>query len=448
MGNKMEKNNKYWLEIDKEFRLQTRYTCPIVLDQGQGVYLWDVEGKRYLDFESGQFCVSVGHCHPRYVEALCHQAQRLMQTGSVFTVPAQALLAKKLAEFLAPPLKKSFFACSGTEANEAALRLAKFYTGRHEIVALMRGFGGMTLGSISITGFGGSMRKGYGPSMPGVAFIPEPYCYRCEFNETYPGCNLSCLRFAERVIDLTTSGTPAALFIEVVMSAAGVIVAPVEWVQGIRRLCEKKGMLLAFDESQTALGRTGKWFAYEHVGVVPDIITISKSIGGGIPLSSMTTTAAIAEAVEAKGHLQSSTHTGDPLLCATGLANIEIIETEGLVKNVAEVGAYFKVGLEEIMANHRIVGDVRGLGLLLGMEIVKDKESKVPNVAGASGITLYCRDKGLLLSHRPGLGAGENVIRISPPFILTREVADTALQIINEAVREVESGRYVFTPEF
>jgi 4-aminobutyrate aminotransferase-like enzyme len=427
-----------WLELDRRYRIRGRYDVNQVLVRGNGVSVWDADGNEYLDFESGQVCTSTGHCHPEYIAAIIEQAQTLVQTGSGYTSPARVMLAKKLAEIMPGELECSYFACTGSEATEVALRLAKLYTGRSEIVSLVRGYHGMTHGSLSVTGLGGKFKSIPGTGLPGSIFIPAPYAYRSPFKDSPDGDDMAFFHQGLDVINWTSAGAPAAVILEVVMSVGGMIVPSKAYVQAVRKWCDETGALMIVDESQSGVGRTGRWFAIEHFGVVPDIITTSKSLGGGIPLCGVTTTREIAERAAELGFHQSSSHTDDPFLCAVGLANIEIVERDGLVENAAKEGRYLKSALEELHRKYEIVGDVRGLGLMLGIEIVTDKASKTPSPLHATAISQYCRDHGLLLGHRPTGAVSGNVIRILPPFILTRPETNRALSVLEAALQHAE----------
>jgi 2,2-dialkylglycine decarboxylase (pyruvate) len=427
-----------WLELDRRYRIHGRYDVNQVLVRGNGVSVWDADGNEYLDFESGQVCTSTGHCHPEYIAAIIEQAQTLVQTGSGYTSPARVMLAKKLAEIMPGELECSYFACTGSEATEVALRLAKLYTGRSEIVSLVRGYHGMTHGSLSVTGLGGKFKSIPGTGLPGSIFIPAPYAYRSPFKDSPDGDDMAFFHQGLDVINWTSAGAPAAVILEVVMSVGGMIVPSKAYVQAVRKWCDETGALMIVDESQSGVGRTGRWFAIEHFGVVPDIITTSKSLGGGIPLCGVTTTREIAERAAELGFHQSSSHTDDPFLCAVGLANIEIVERDGLVENAAKEGRYLKSALEELHRKYEIVGDVRGLGLMLGIEIVTDKASKTPSPLHATAISQYCRDHGLLLGHRPTGAVSGNVIRILPPFILTRPETNRALSVLEAALQHAE----------
>jgi len=361
----MTGRNEYWVEMDRQYRTQVRKTRAIVLEKGKGVEVWDVEGKKYLDFESGQMAMVAGHSHPTVLKRIREQIEMLMQNSiRVLNIP-RVLLAKKLSEIVPDPLSKSFFLSTGSESVEAALRLAKKYTGRFEVVAILRGYHGRTAGSQSYTSISRGARAGYGPLLPGSAFIPAPYCYRCAFNETLP-CNLSCLSYAEEVIDRTTSGQPAAMLIEIMQGVGGTIVPPAEWVGRLRRICNEREMLFIIDESLTGMGRTGKWFGFQHYDIMPDILTTSKALGQGVPVAAVITTDDIANRAVANGFDQGATHMGDAFQCAVALANIEVIEREKLLEKSSKMGALLKKGLEGLQTKFEIIGDIRGKGLFLG----------------------------------------------------------------------------------
>ena len=415
----LEKTNAYWFELDRAYRIDHRFTYPVCWDRGEGVRLYDVEGKSYLDFESGQVCVSAGHCHPAYTAVLQDQAARLVQTGSAYTDPTQVRLLKKLAEITPDPFQKSYLACSGSEANEAAIRIAKAYTGRFEVVSFAGNYHGMTAGSWSVSGFGAAYRAPFGPAIPGTVWLPTPFSYPSPGDPPYPDRDPeivdACIAFCERMLDESTAGAPAAVMVELVQSAAGVRVLPRAFVQAIRRICTERGALMIVDEAQTGMGRLGMWWGFEHYAVVPDIIVASKTLGGGVPLSAAITSAEIADGAVANGFRQSSSHTGDPLLCAVGLANIELLEREGLIENVRNVGAYLKEGLVEIAARSPVLGEIRGIGLLLGVEVVCDKVRATPDPDATAAITETCREAGLLTGWWPSHHLAANVIRLMPP---------------------------------
>ncbi|MGI8761562.1 MAG: aspartate aminotransferase family protein [Jatrophihabitantaceae bacterium] len=429
--------SKSWIERDRASRLQSRYTFPQVLERGSGTRVFDTDGREYLDFVSGQVCAVSGHAHPKYADAIAKQAHTLVQRGSAFTDTCQIQLAEKVAEMCCGDLNKSYFACTGSESNEAALRMAKLITGRFEVAAVVRGYHGLTAGSFGITGLGGIFRDGYGPMQPGAVFLPAPYVYRCPFkgcDQDGESCAMTCMEHGLDTLRRTSSGRPAAVFIEVIQSAGGVIVMPQEWLREVRRLCDEWGALLVIDEAQTGFGRTGKMFAFEHYeGVMPDILTISKSLGGGAPVSGVVVRDGLAAELEAKGYYQSSSHTGDPLLSAAALANLTIIEEEGLVENARVIGDLLHNGLKQLRKEHEIVGDVRGLGLFLGFEIVESKETRKASLDLAVTVSAHCQENGLLIGHVPG-AVSENIIRILPPLTTTAAEAERALEILDSAL--------------
>ncbi len=431
------RKNDYWVELDRKYRVQVRKTRSIVLEKGKGVEVWDVEGKKYLDFESGQMAMVAGHSHPWVIKRIREQIELLMQNSiRVLNMP-RVLLAKKLSEIVPDPLAKSFFLSTGSESVEAALRLAKKYTGRFEVVALLRGYHGRTAGSQSYTSISRGARAEYGPLLPGATFIPAPYCYRCAFNETLP-CNLSCLSYAEDVIDRTTSGQPAAMIIEIMQGVGGTIVPPAEWVRRLRRICNEREMLLVIDESLTGMGRTGKWFGFEHYNIVPDIMTTSKALGQGVPVAAVITTDEIAAKAVDKGYDQGATHMGDSFQCAVALANIEVIERGNLLEKSYRIGALLKKGLEELQAKFEVVGDVRGMGLFLGLEIIESKVSRRPDPDRALKLVAECEDRGLLLGGGiPTGGLGTNTVRLCPPLVITEEQVNTAIDIIEDVLTKI-----------
>ena len=428
-----ERTNEYWVEQDGKYVIRAIVGSDIVLYKGRGAEVWDVTGKKYLDFGSGQMAMIAGHSHPRILQAMRDQIELLMHMGTTERNVPRILLAKKLAEITPAPLQKSYFVSTGSECVEAALRLAKKTTGRWEIVALLRGYHGMTLGSVA---YSSStllrIRPGYGPSPPGTVFIPAPYCYRCIFNETLP-CKFSCLGYAEEIIDRTTSGEPAALLMEFIQSGTGAFVPPIEWFERIREMCNRRGMLLIGDEALTGIGRTGKWSAFEHFGVVPDIVVMSKGLGQGVPVSAYITSEKIATQAASKGHFHSATHKGDPFQCAVGLANIETIEREHLLDRAVEMGALLKKGLENVASRWEVIGRVGGLGLFLAMEIVESRETKKPAPEIAWNIRCGCAEKGLLLTS----AKGSHIIRVCPPLVITEAQIDTSLTILEEVLGKV-----------
>lgn len=438
-----EQGNEYWLDLDRRFRLQSRYTHPICLTRGMGARLWDVENRQYLDFESGQVCASVGHSHPEYIAAVKAQLDKLVQTGSCYIDATQVRFQKKLAETTGGRFLQSYLVCSGSEANEAALRLAKVYTGRSEIVSFLGNYHGHSYGSWSITGFGGAARRGYGLPMSGVTFLPTPYDYAVPDQPRFPdrdsGLIEACLRYCRRMLDGCTSGEPAAVIVELIQSAGGVRTMPVEFVKAIRALCDERGALMVVDEAQTGVGRLGTWWGFEQFGAVPDVVVASKTLGGGAPLSGILVSEQLGKEAVKRGFRQSSSHTGDPLLCAAGLATLEIIERQRLMQNVATVGEYMKEKLQALLDSSPVGGEVRGRGFLIGLELVRDKKSGEPNGEATQAFTDECRRRGLLTGWWKVPYLAANVVRMMPPYNLTRGEADEAAGIVEESLRAIGS---------
>jgi 4-aminobutyrate aminotransferase-like enzyme len=331
------------------------------------------------------------------------------------------------------------FGSTGSEANEIALRLAKRVTGRFEIVAVERGYHGRTLGSLGLSSSTRRMRRGYGPMAPGVTLIPTPYPYRCRFG-CGGSCNLACFDQAVDTIDRATSGEPAAIVVEFVLGAGGIIPVPDNWAQALRDLCDERGALLIADEALTGIGRTGRWFAFEHTGVVPDLLVMSKALGGGVPLSAVLAPAGLARAAVKSGFLQAASHQGDPFQCAVALANLEVIEQEDLLDRATRQGALLGRQLAELEQRFEIVGEVRGVGLLWGVEIVRDADSRAEAPKLAAAVTLAAMERGLIVGGlRPGVREA-NVLRLAPPLVISDAEIERAVAILTEALAVVEAG--------
>jgi 2,2-dialkylglycine decarboxylase (pyruvate) len=424
-----------WLERDRRHVAQSAYAPPLVFERGRGCELWDVDGKRYLDFESGQFCMSTGHSHPRVSQAISDQADKLMNIGNRFTNRPRILLAERLAELVPDPLGVSFFCSTGSEANELALRIAKLATGRFEIIALARGYHGRTSASYAASSSARRMHRGAGPQPPGILFADPPYPFRCPFR--CGSCDLRCWRHSVERIDRAGSGSPAAVITEFVLGAGGIIPVPPRWAREVRQFCDERGALLIADEALTGLGRTGRWFAFEHAGVVPDIVVTSKGLGGGVPAAAVITTRAIAEEVIGRGYVQAASHQGDAFQCAVALAQLAVMEEEGLLRNAQCMGQRLAAGLARLASAHRIIGEARGIGLIAGLEIVSG-HAEAPDLAAA--ISTTCMAAGLIVGGlRPGIREG-NTLRLAPPLTVTADEIDEALSVLNTAIEQVEAA--------
>jgi 4-aminobutyrate aminotransferase-like enzyme len=428
-----------WLERDQRWVAQSAYPAPLVFERGRGCELWDVEGRRFLDFESGQFCMSTGHSHPRIAQVVRDQAESLMQIGNRFTNRPRILLAERLAALAPDPLNVSFFCSTGSEANETALRIAKLVTGRFEVVTVARGYHGRTSSAYGASSSVRRMRRGTGPQVPGIVFVSPPFAFRCSF--ACGSCDLRCWRHSLEMLDRASSGEPAAVMMEFVLGAGGIIPVPPHWARAVRQFCDQRGALLIADEALTGLGRTGRWFAFEHTDVVPDIVVMSKALGGGVPTAAVITNREVADAALARGFVQAASHQGDPFQCAVALANLSVMEDERLLANAERMGLRLADGLGRLAARHRIVADVRGIGLIAGLEIAED-DTEAPELAAA--VSTSCMERGLIVGGlRPGIREG-NTLRLAPPLTVTTAEIDEALGILDAALDAV--GRVARRP--
>ncbi|HID88635.1 MAG TPA: acetyl ornithine aminotransferase family protein [Anaerolineae bacterium] len=409
---------------------------PLVVERAHGVFVEDVDGNRFLDCAAGIAVCSTGHCHPRVVEAIQRQAERLLHIcGADFYDTRYIDLAERLSR-LAPGEgpKRVFLGNSGAEAVEAALKLARHHTGRPYVVSFFGAFHGRTMGAVSLTASKPVYHQGFGPLLPGVIHVPYAYCYRCPYNLAYPECDLACVDAIEDLW-LHKSVPPeevAAIFVEPVQGEGGYIVPPDGWLAKLHALCDKYGILLVADEVQSGIGRTGRMFAVEHWGVEPDILCTAKALASGMPLSAMI---AREEVMTWPPGAHGSTYGGNPVACAAAQATLDVVLEEGLMENAARVGGLLLERLRELATESHLIGDVRGLGLMIGVELVKDKATKEPAKKEAEAVVQGCFRRGLLL-----LTCGPNSIRFSPPLILTEAQAETAFQIFADALAEVEGG--------
>lgn len=427
--------------MDQELRraakdLLIRYggdSFPNLFHSARGAVVVDDEGREILDFTSGQMCATVGHNHPAIVRAIKESCDTAIHMFSGMVPETVAKLARKLGEWLPPPLKRSLFVNTGSEANEAALRIAKLATGGYEVIALGGSWHGTT-GASAAASYA-SDRRGYGPKVPGGHVIPEPNAYRCPIEHCRDTCDMTCLRVGLKTFDMASDGAPAAAIAEPVISAGGVIVPPDGYFQALRKACDARGMLLIFDEAQTAFGRVGDRFAATRLGVVPDIMSVSKTLGGGVPLAAAITSEAIEEKAHEAGFTYYTSHVSDPLPAAVGLAVLETIEREDLIPRAVAMGAYLRTGLETLQQRYEAIGDVRGEGLLLGVELVQDRETRTPHHALGAVTTARCFELGLSMNirRRPERGS---VWRIAPPLTVTTGEIDRALDILDKALKD------------
>ena len=406
---------------------------PNLFTEAKGTVVRDETGREILDFTSGQMCATVGHNHPAIVAALEKSAKTAIHMFSGMIPKAVVELAIKLAEWLPHPLKKSLLINTGSESNEAALRIAKLYTRGYEVIGLGGSWHGVTGGVASVSF--ASDRKGYGPAIPGAFSIPEPYAYRCPVKHCRDKCDMTCMKIGLAMFDSQTRGAPAAIIAEPVISAGGVLVPPDGYFKTLRDEARARGMLLIFDEAQTAFGRLGVKTAAAKLGVTPDIMTVSKTLGGGVPLAAAVTTSEIEEVAHQRGFTFYTSHVSDPMPAMVGLAVLETIEKERLLECAVEKGAYLRKRLDELQQRYEVIGDVRGDGLLLGVELVKDRESREPAHELGGITTKRCFDMGLSMNirRRPERGA---VWRIAPPLTVSDDEIDRAVDILDRALRQ------------
>jgi 4-aminobutyrate aminotransferase len=398
---------------------------PFVADHAEGCVVTDIDGNQFLDFAAGIAVCSTGHCHPRVVKAIQEQAERLIHIcGSDFYTRRYSELAEKLTS-LAPASEdwQVFLTNSGAEAVEGALKLARYHTGRHRFIAFLGGFHGRTLGTISLTASKPKYRRGFGPLLTGVSHVPYGNCFNCHFNHQYPDCDLYCVDYIKREV-FTRIAPPedvAAIIVEPVQGEGGYVVPPPDWLGAVRELCNHHGILLIADEVQSGMGRTGKMFAFEHFDVVPDIITVAKGIASGMPVGAFI---GRADLMTWESGAHGTTFGGNPISCAAALETIALIE-EGLMENAAVMGDHLLERLQALQADHDAVVDVRGLGLMIGIEFQTPRQAE----AVAEG----CFHRGLIV-----LRCGDKAIRLSPPLVIGEAEADAALEVLGAAIAEVE----------
>ena len=407
----------------------TYYKDPLVIDHAKGHYVYDLEGRQYLDFLGGIVTISVGHANEKVTEKIKAQIDRVQHTSTLFPTEALVALAEKMAEITPGKLQKCFFTNSGTEANEVAVLAARIYTGNYEVVALRHGYSGHSQLTKSLTGIHTWRKAGVIPY--GIVHAPGPYCYRCPYALNYPSCELHCAKDVEEVIKTSTCGAVAGMLVETIQGVGGVVVPPLGYFKIVANIVRNYGGLLISDEVQAGFGRTGKkWFGIEHWEVEPDFITCAKGMANGVPIGCTITRAEIADAY--KG-LTISTFGGNPVTCVAAKATIDLIEEERLMDNAHEVGAHFRQGLEALKEKHAAIGDVRGMGLLQGIELVKDRQTKEPATELVNQVLERLRVNGLIVGKG---GLYGNVVRMSPPLNISKADIDAALQILDKSLAE------------
>ncbi|NMC12793.1 MAG: aminotransferase class III-fold pyridoxal phosphate-dependent enzyme [Chloroflexi bacterium] len=421
---------KKMIDLNRQFSLFSwsiqGKTNPIPAVGGEGVYFWDANGKRYIDFSSQLMNLNVGHQHPKIVKAIQDQAAKLAFAHPGFATEPRGLLGEKIAQVTPGNLKKTFFCLGGAEANENAIKIARAYSGRHKILSRYRSYHGATHGAIALTG--DYRRLPVEPAMPGVVHFLDPYCYRCPFGWTKKTCHLECIKHVEEILSYEGPDRVAAIIMEGVTGSNGLIVPPEEYWPAIREICNKYGILLISDEVMSGWGRTGEWFAVDNWKVVPDMITTAKGIPSGyVPLGAVIVSEPIANYFEDHMLWCGLTYSGHPLACAAGVATLEVYEEDGLIKNAKLLGKKLGKKLEQLKKSHPSVGDVRYIGLFSAIEVVKNQKTKQP-LDPLSEVDSFLKANGLFtfINH--------HIIFVVPPLCINEDQLDEGLNIIDKAL--------------
>jgi 4-aminobutyrate aminotransferase len=406
---------------------------PLVAESGSGCVVTDVDGNEFIDFNSGLVVLAVGHSHPRVVKAIKDQAEKLIHySWTDFYYKPIVDLGEQLTKITPGSFSKKVFFCnSGAEANEAAMKMARWHTRNPLFLAYTGAFHGRSFGTMALTASKPVQRRHFFPLVPEVTHVPYPYCYRCPFGLKYPECDMWCVDFIEEEV-LKKYHPPedtAAMFVEPIQGEGGYVVPPDDYFQRLKKILDKYDILMVDDEIQSGMGRSGKWFAIEHWGITPDILTCAKALGSGLPIG-----AAVAkqELMDWEGGSHANTFGGNPVACAAALQVIDIIKEEKLMENATRQGAYLMKRLKEMQQKYPIMGDVRGKGLMAAVEFVKDPETKEPAAQEVEDITNKCFKRGLAI-----ITAGKSAMRFAPPLIITRDLVDEGLEIFEGAVKEV-----------
>ncbi len=415
----MRKKHQYLIPCVYHF-----YAEPMQIVRGEMQYLYDHAGKRYLDCFAGVSVVNCGHCHPEIVKAVCEQAATLQHTTTIYLTEPIVELAERLAAAAPGRLGKSFFCASGSEANEGAALLAALATGRHEFISLRHALHGRTKLAMSLTGL--QMWRADASPVGGVSFAPNPYCFRCPLGSRRDGCDLACADAVETIIKTTTSGQVAAMFVEPIQGNGGVITPPTGYFKRLREILDRYGVLLVVDEVQTGFGRTGKLFGVEHFGVEPDIMTMAKALANGTPVGAFITNDELAAKFTRPS---ASTLGGNPVTAAAALATLDVIAKYGLADRAVILGDRLKAGLTALMARHPVIGDVRGLGLMLGAELVRPDNA--PAAAETDLVLEMMKDRGFLVGKN---GLHRNVLAFQPPLVVSAEDIDNLLTALDDVL--------------
>lgn len=425
----------FWEEADRHLIRYGGSFTPRVIERASGAYVYDRAGTPILDFTSGQMSAILGHAHPDIVATVSNAVASLDHLYSGMLSAPVVDLATRLTATLPPALSKMLLLTTGAEANEAAIKMAKLATGRYEIVSFDRSWHGMTQGAASATFSAG--RRGYGPPAPGNLALPAPNAYRSPFRSADGSHDWETeLAYGFALVDQQSSGSLAACLVEPILSSGGIIDLPPGYLRRLREMCDERGMLLILDEAQTGLGRTGAMYAFERDGVAPDLLTLSKTLGAGLPVAAVVTTAEIEQVCHERGFLFYTTHVSDPLAASVALTVLDVIEREGLVERAARLGERLSGRLLELRDRYEVVGDVRGRGLLQGIELVKDKVSREPADALGQAVTSACLDRGLHMNivQLPGMGG---IFFIAPPLTIGEDELDEGLDILEASLKAV-----------
>ncbi len=406
---------------------------PLAAESGSGCIVKDVDGNEFIDFNSGLAVLNVGHCHPKVVSAITEQAKKLIHYSYTdFYYQPIVDLGKELIKITPGTFaKKVFFCNSGAEAIEAAMKMAKWHTRNSLFLAYTGAFHGRTLGAVSLTASKPVQRRHFFPLVPGVTHVPYPYCYRCPFHLSYPECHFWCVDFIEEEVlaKYIPAENVAAMFVESIQGEGGYVVPPDDYFTRLRRLLDKHNILMIDDEIQSGIGRTGKWFAMEHFNVIPNAVCVAKAIGSGLPIGALISKD---EFMDWEGGSHATTFGGNPVACAAGLAVIDVIRQERLLENATKLGAHLLTRLKEMQKKYPIIGDVRGKGLMVAAEIVKDPDTKEFGTELSQEIMMKCFKRGLAI-----ITSGKSTMRFVPPLVITRELLDAGLDVFEGVVKEV-----------
>lgn len=430
-------NASFWNDVECHLIRYGATFTPRVIERAAGSYVYDDAGTAILDFTSGQMSSILGHSHPDVVAAVSRSISSLDHLYSGMLSRPVVDLANRLASTLPGDLSKTLLLSTGAESNEAAIKMAKLYTGKYEIVSFDRSWHGMTSGASSATFSAG--RRGYGPPMPGNLTLPSPNAYRSPFRRTDGSYDWEAeLEYGFALVDQQSSGSLAACVVEPILSSGGIIEPPVGYLRRLKAMCAERGMLMIVDEAQTGLGRTGEMYAFERDGIVPDLLTLSKTLGAGLPVAALVTSAQIEEVCHERGFLFFTTHVSDPLAASVAVTVLDVIERDGLAARAAVLGKQLNERLSDLRDRFEVVGDVRGRGLLQGLELVTDKLSKSPADTLGNAVTMACLERGLHINivQLPGMGG---IFRIAPPLTITDSDLHAGLDILEASLRAVIS---------